>query len=225
MNYDSSYSPDLNDDLSTVLCVSCLVMHSSRPSLPSPLPTSTPSQASHAQLPPTQATLSASVEASPINQQCAFCGENLTPLRTVKLEQKLVSQGLLEDSCTGSTIATKLSGLDKLKAHCEFSEPGDGSSHDDHTFWDGWREDSEEQMTSSSRLEATPTKQQTSEATPTKHQTSEATPTKHRTSEATPTMSQTHEATPTRKSQRNLTASYTPTSSQKSRKRNRGIGF
>ena len=62
---------------------------------------------------------------------------------------------------TGITMATRSRGLQQLRTHCVFREPGTDSPHDDHMFWEGWREgdDDDDEMTSRSP-EATPTQSQ-----------------------------------------------------------------
>jgi hypothetical protein len=185
----------LDNDLSTVLCPPCLML-SSHPSLCSPLPSSTPSQPTLTskqtlptsyQTPPTnKATPS---QSPPTKQRCLFCNERLVPLRARKVEQKLVSEGLLlEAATTDVTMAKGSRGLQQLRTHCVFSEPGTDSPHDDHMFWEGWKEEGEDELTSCSP-------------------------------EATPTQSQAERA----EDQKPL--SQTPSSSQKTRSKKRGMGF
>ena len=96
------------------------------------------------QTPPTnQATPS---QTSPTNQRCLFCNDRLVPLRARKVEQKLVSEGLLlEAATTDVTVATGSRGLQQLRTHCVFSEPGTDCPHDDHMFWEGWKKEGEEE--------------------------------------------------------------------------------
>ena len=68
-----------------------------------------------------------------------------------------MGEGLLEETTAtdGITMATP-KGVESLRSYCEIREPG--GNHDDHVFWEGWREDQEVKMEEqSSPDEATPT--------------------------------------------------------------------
>lgn len=74
----------------------------------------------------------------------------MAPLQTRKLEQKLVAEGLM-DSTSGSsamapegeiTMAT-VGGVERLRASCDLTPPEANGNHDDHIFWEGWRDDEE----------------------------------------------------------------------------------
>ena len=79
----------------------------------------------------------------------------MAPLRSRKLEQKLVAEGLMEGVATNTasvmqshtvamaaeaiTMAT-VKGLERLRACCDVRDPGVDGNHDDRVFWEGWKE-------------------------------------------------------------------------------------
>lgn len=112
-----------------------------------------------------------SSEATHPHYRCIICGGRLTPLKTRKVAQKLVMEGLTEETLTTHRV-TMATGMERLRASCDLRFKDFDSNHDDQMFCDGWMEgDDMKQEPSSddesaSLPEATPTRSHTN--TPTK---------------------------------------------------------
>ena len=96
----------------------------------------------------------------------------MAPLRSRKLEQKLVAEGVMEQNMTTNTAMMQshtvamtaegipmatVKGVERLRACCDIRDPGVDGNHDDRVFWEGWREGGEEEEEGVEELIATPT--------------------------------------------------------------------
>ena len=76
-----------------------------------------------------------------------------------------MSEGLIQETVatTDVTVATGR-GLEQLRTHCVFNEPGADSCHDDHMFWEGWAEEGVGEKVSPPSPETTPPQSQQEES-------------------------------------------------------------